>query len=344
MAIVLTNFASTTLLSDILSTDTVISVAAGTGSWFPAPTGSDYCYLVIVDPDGNREVIKLTSRTSDTLTVVRAQEGTTARAFTGGTSGARIDCRATAATFANKLDKDTGGTVAGPLTLSDTLAVAGAGTFNGAVAFNAGATLGNASGDALTINSNTASIPNGLDFTGGAVSVIDATAGGHALNRTVGDARYQPLDALLTAVAALVTSADKMPYFTAADVVALTTITAFARSFLAAADAASAQAILSLQDVFSAGSLSASRGYVKFASNSLMLQWGSDSVNTGDNTINYSGNPNFTSWSVAVGSGATADSGAQVNWPGVTSSSTSNFHVYMAHSGSVTFRWIAVGV
>jgi hypothetical protein len=54
----------------------------------------------------------------------------------------------------------------------------------------------------------------------------------------------QPLDALLTALAALVTAADQMLYFTGVDTVALTGLTAFARTLLDDADAATARATL----------------------------------------------------------------------------------------------------
>jgi hypothetical protein len=47
-------------------------------------------------------------------------------------------------------------------------------TASGAVAFNGGATLGDASGDALTINSSAVSIPNGLNFDSNTL-VIDAS-------------------------------------------------------------------------------------------------------------------------------------------------------------------------
>lgn len=54
----------------------------------------------------------------------------------------------------------------------------------------------------------------------------------------------QPIDALLSALAALVTSADKVPYFTGADAVALAAFTAFGRSLVGGADAAAVRALL----------------------------------------------------------------------------------------------------
>lgn len=54
----------------------------------------------------------------------------------------------------------------------------------------------------------------------------------------------QPLDALLTALAALITTPDKLPFFTGADTVSLTVLTAFARTLLAAADATVARTTL----------------------------------------------------------------------------------------------------
>ncbi len=55
--------------------------------------------------------------------------------------------------------------------------------------------------------------------------------------------------ALLTAIAALVTSADKMPYFTGKDKVAMTDLTGFARTLLGRSDAAGVLSDLGLRDV-----------------------------------------------------------------------------------------------
>lgn len=54
----------------------------------------------------------------------------------------------------------------------------------------------------------------------------------------------QPLDAMLTALSALVTEADQTLYFTGPDTPALTALTAYARTLIAAADAAAARATL----------------------------------------------------------------------------------------------------
>ncbi|EDV5018376.1 hypothetical protein HU31_003534 [Salmonella enterica subsp. enterica serovar Apapa] len=67
---------------------------------------------------------------------------------------------------------------------------------------------------------------------------------------------------LLTAIAALVTSADKMPYFNGKDTVAMTALTAFAREVLAQTDAAGVLSKLHLEET------------VKLAKNALPLSGG----------------------------------------------------------------------
>lgn len=81
----------------------------------------------------------------------------------------------------------------------------------------------------------TANIPmSGFKLTG----LGNATAGGDALNRDTADARYQALDADLTAIAALSSAADKVPYATGSGAWALTDFTAAGRALMDDADAA----------------------------------------------------------------------------------------------------------
>lgn len=73
---------------------------------------------------------------------------------------------------------------------------------------------------------------------------IAATDVQTALNEL--DTEKQPLDATLTALAALVTVADRLIYATGADAFALTTFTAFARTLLDDVDAAASRTTLGL--------------------------------------------------------------------------------------------------
>lgn len=85
------NFASTTLAFAMTDSDTTALVADG--SVFPdAPSEGEFM-LVLEDVDANKEVVRCTARSSNTLTVTRAQEGTTAIAFQAGD---KVEIRLTA--------------------------------------------------------------------------------------------------------------------------------------------------------------------------------------------------------------------------------------------------------
>lgn len=94
MAVLFTNNAATTLASSISSSATSITVASSTGNIFPTITGNDYFMITLQAVAGTPiEIVKCTARTGDTLTVIRAQESTTASAFTGGD---KVELRITA--------------------------------------------------------------------------------------------------------------------------------------------------------------------------------------------------------------------------------------------------------
>ena len=91
MSIRFTNNAATTLSSGINAS--VTSIPLTDGSAFPAlGLSDDYAYITIEDSN-NTEVVKATSRSGNTLTVIRAQDGTTANAFA---SGEKVELRVTA--------------------------------------------------------------------------------------------------------------------------------------------------------------------------------------------------------------------------------------------------------
>lgn len=87
----LANNASTTLAAGINNVVTALSVAAGTGAMFPVV--SSYFYATIKE-GANIEIVKVTARATDTFTIVRAQDGTTAKSFT---AAATVSLNVTAA-------------------------------------------------------------------------------------------------------------------------------------------------------------------------------------------------------------------------------------------------------
>jgi hypothetical protein len=85
MSALYTNNAATTLASGITNVATSLTVSAATGGLFPSPTGTDYFFITLENSAGTvREIVKCTARSTDTLTIVRAQDGTSASAFSAG--------------------------------------------------------------------------------------------------------------------------------------------------------------------------------------------------------------------------------------------------------------------
>ena len=98
MAIKWTNNASTTLASSISASTTTITVASSGGALFPTLGAGDYFYATLVDSSNNLEIVKVTARVGDVMTVVRGQEGTSAHSYVGGD---KFELRPTAAGFAS---------------------------------------------------------------------------------------------------------------------------------------------------------------------------------------------------------------------------------------------------
>ena len=121
MAVKFSNNAATLLAANASTSTTLLTV--DNGSIFPTLSGTDHTYVTLEDVNANREVVKVTAISGNTLTVVRAQDGTTARAFS---TADKCELRITAALLNDlNTDADTesvsiaGDTMTGNLSLGD---------------------------------------------------------------------------------------------------------------------------------------------------------------------------------------------------------------------------------
>lgn len=165
MTLLLTNLATSTLAAGIAAGATSITVPAGEGARFPVPNEEGQWFpLLLVGGTGLFEIVRCTARFGDTLTIARAQEGTTAKAFVAGD---RVDLRITAAGFGTFADKDA-------------VAAALAGKADGAATDAALATKADADATAAALGTK-------LDKTGGVVTgTIDFNKALSASNKLLG--------------------------------------------------------------------------------------------------------------------------------------------------------------
>ena len=110
MAIKFTNNAYSTLASGITNSATSITLTTGEGARFPSFSAPDYFLATLIDSSNNLEIVKCTTRSTDVLTVVRAQESTTGRAYA---TGDRIELRITAGVLDALYDDTTVGGATG---------------------------------------------------------------------------------------------------------------------------------------------------------------------------------------------------------------------------------------
>jgi hypothetical protein len=101
MPIKLANNASGTLATAISASDTGLVLTTGDGAEFPTLGAGDYFYATLASSGGTQEIVKATARSGDSLTIVRAQEGTTAQSFA---AGSRFELRVTAASVNDRAD------------------------------------------------------------------------------------------------------------------------------------------------------------------------------------------------------------------------------------------------
>jgi hypothetical protein len=93
MGIQLKNNAVGYLATAITASDTGAVLQTGNGARFPTLGVADYFYATLESTGGTMEVVKVTARSGDSITIARAQEGTTAQSFA---AGSRFELRVTA--------------------------------------------------------------------------------------------------------------------------------------------------------------------------------------------------------------------------------------------------------
>jgi hypothetical protein len=103
MGIKLKNNAVSVIPDAMNDTQTSITLYSATGLLFPTLGVGDYFYATISSVANAYEVVKVTARATDVLTIVRAQEGTAALSFP---AGSRIELRVTAQNIVELLDQD----------------------------------------------------------------------------------------------------------------------------------------------------------------------------------------------------------------------------------------------
>lgn len=122
MGIKLSNNASSRLAANLSVSDTSVVLASGGGAVFPSLAAGDWFPATIVKMTGEFEIVKVTARSGDTLTVQRGQENTAATTFL---SGDRIELCMTAgalqAMLAEKIDKTGNSSITGYLGVSGAL-------------------------------------------------------------------------------------------------------------------------------------------------------------------------------------------------------------------------------
>jgi hypothetical protein len=72
------------LASAVNDTATQLTLTTGTGAKFPELSGKENFFATVVSTDGTYEIVNVTARTGDTLTIVRAAENTVAQSFGPG--------------------------------------------------------------------------------------------------------------------------------------------------------------------------------------------------------------------------------------------------------------------
>lgn len=167
-----TNNGSALLAASITDLDTTIQVAAGFGQFFPSPGAGEFALVTLENADGDIEIVKYTTRSTDLLqNCTRGMEGTTAQSWTNGVT--RVESRLTKGTMEAFLQK-TGGEMSGDVDMNGNDLIDGVLSGSGAKMTGGeivGVPLRGVSGD----TSNQISVPNdGTRATAGGAAILCA--------------------------------------------------------------------------------------------------------------------------------------------------------------------------
>lgn len=113
MKLLFQNNAASTIASPITSGATTVQLAVGGGTRFPTPiVGQQYFVMTFIDAATGllNEIVWVTQRVGDVLTIVRGQEGTTPLAWAAGDSAKNLPTSQTMATFSQIEQSQAGAT------------------------------------------------------------------------------------------------------------------------------------------------------------------------------------------------------------------------------------------
>lgn len=136
--IIFANYAYSQLSAGLSSGATTLSVTTTHGARFPNPTGAEYFYLVIENASLDYEIVRVTARAGDSMTIVRGQDNTVAQTWNAGDV---VGLRMVAAVLNDAISAAEGANVAlltgaaftGPISTTGTLTVDGAIAADGGV-------------------------------------------------------------------------------------------------------------------------------------------------------------------------------------------------------------------
>lgn len=166
-----------------------------------------------------------------------------------------------------------------------------------------------------------------------------------AVDGSIGSGSFQPLDATLTAWAALSFAANQIAYATASDTFALTTLSSFARTLLDDGDAATARTTLAaiggVTDSFSANTLSIS--IPLGTGNTLLIQGGTGSL-AADTTGTITFATAYNTAPVCIVDGGSSNVSHEGDVHASAAASTTGIAICNSNgSATCTFNWLAIG-